>query len=198
MLVDVSHVSDKTFFDTLAVTTKPVIVSHSSMRALGCSAECVGRDVVGFARNDGCIVSASISVRVLSIRNDAGRRWNPPIRRRPPPAADREGAGRLRSGGRADAIGHRVKVAATVEDVADHMDHAVKVAGIDHVGIGSDFDGVSGRPNELDDVSKMPALNRSVAGTRLHRAGCEEDPGRELSASDSRGDGQVDGYEKKE
>ena len=51
-----------------------------------------------------------------------------------------------------------MKVAATVEDVANHIDHAVKVAGIDHVGIGSDFDGVSGPPNGLDDVSKMPAL----------------------------------------
>ena len=55
-------------------------------------------------------------------------------------------------------FGHRVKVAATVADVANHIDHAVKVAGIDHVGIGSDFDGVSGPPNGLDDVSKMPAL----------------------------------------
>jgi len=45
-----------------------------------------------------------------------------------------------------------------VADVADHIDHAVRIAGIDHVGIGSDFDGVSGPPNGLDDVSKMPAL----------------------------------------
>jgi len=51
-----------------------------------------------------------------------------------------------------------LKVAATVADVADHIDHAVRIAGIDHVGIGSDFDGVSGPPNGLDDVSKMPAL----------------------------------------
>ena len=49
-------------------------------------------------------------------------------------------------------------MAATVVDVADHIDHAVRIAGIDHVGIGSDFDGVSGPPNGLDDVSKMPAL----------------------------------------
>jgi membrane dipeptidase len=55
-------------------------------------------------------------------------------------------------------FGTRLKVAAKVEDVADHIDHAVKIAGIDHVGIGSDFDGVSGPPNGLDDVSKMPAL----------------------------------------
>lgn len=55
-------------------------------------------------------------------------------------------------------FGNRVKVVATVEDVTDHIDHAVKIAGIDHVGIGSGFDGVSGPPNGLDDVSKMPPL----------------------------------------
>jgi membrane dipeptidase len=52
----------------------------------------------------------------------------------------------------------RLKVAATVEDVVAHIDHAVKVAGIDHVGIGSDFDGITGPPNGLEDVSKMPSL----------------------------------------
>jgi len=49
-------------------------------------------------------------------------------------------------------------VVATVQDVADHIDRAVNIAGIDHVGIGSDFDGVSGTVNGLDDISKMPAL----------------------------------------
>ena len=51
-------------------------------------------------------------------------------------------------------FGNRVKVAPTVEDVADHIDRAVNVAGTDHMGIGSDFDGISG----LDDISKMRAL----------------------------------------
>lgn len=55
-------------------------------------------------------------------------------------------------------FGERAKVAATVEDVADHVDHAVRVSGIDHVGIGSDFDGIAGTANGLEDVSKMPAL----------------------------------------
>jgi membrane dipeptidase len=55
-------------------------------------------------------------------------------------------------------FGERATVVATVEDVADHVDHAVKIAGIDHVGIGSDFDGIAATANGLDDVSKMPAL----------------------------------------
>jgi len=54
--------------------------------------------------------------------------------------------------------GKRASVVATVDDVADHIDHAVKIAGIDHVGIGSDFDGIAGTANGLEDVSKMPAL----------------------------------------
>jgi len=49
-------------------------------------------------------------------------------------------------------------VVATLEDAADHIDHAVKIAGIDHVGIGSDFDGISTTANGLEDVSKIPAL----------------------------------------
>src|SRR5262249_17446846 len=55
-------------------------------------------------------------------------------------------------------FGTRTKVVATVEDVADHIDHAVKTAGIDHVGIGSDFDGIAATANGLEDVSKMPVL----------------------------------------
>jgi microsomal dipeptidase-like Zn-dependent dipeptidase len=68
-------------------------------------------------------------------------------------------------------FGHRVKVAATVEDVANHIDHAVKVAGIDHVGIGSDFDGVSGPPNgsvifvtaKADNEARARALQQGAA-----------------------------------
>lgn len=55
-------------------------------------------------------------------------------------------------------FGKRARVMATVEDVADHIDHAVKIPGIDHVGIGSDFDGIAGTANGLEDVSKMPGL----------------------------------------
>jgi membrane dipeptidase len=55
-------------------------------------------------------------------------------------------------------LGSSYKAAATIEDVVAHIDHAVKVGGIDHVGIGSDFDGITGPPQGLEDVSKMPVL----------------------------------------
>jgi membrane dipeptidase len=53
-------------------------------------------------------------------------------------------------------------VFATLDDAVQHIDHAVKVAGVDHVGIGSDFDGISGPPKGLEDVSKMPALKAAL------------------------------------
>ena len=86
-------------------------------------------------------------------------------------------------------FGSRVNVASTVEDVADHIDHAVKIAGIDHVGIGSDFDGVSGPPNGLDDVSQMPAL----IAVLLERGYKDREVRKilEYAACDSRGDRQV-------
>ena len=157
MLVDVSHVSDKTFFDALVVTNKPVIVSHSSMRALSDVPRNVTDDMLRALAKNGGVVGISFGEGFVNPKDAEAlesaiktETTAPPLTGR---ALDDYAAEDVRT-----LFGHRVKVAATVEDVANHIDHAVKVAGIDHVGIGSDFDGVSGPPNGLDDVSKMPAL----------------------------------------
>ena len=157
MVVDVSHVSDKTFFDTLAVTTKPVIVSHSSMRAISDVPRNVSDEMLWALAKNGGVVGISFGEGFV----------NPLDAEALESAIKTETTAPLLTGRALDdyaaedvrtLFGHRVKVAATVEDVANHVDHAVKIAGIDHVGIGSDYDGVSGPPNGLDDVSKMPAL----------------------------------------
>jgi membrane dipeptidase len=157
MLVDVSHVADKTFYDAIEVTSKPVICSHSSMRALSpvprnvtdemLRALAKNRGVVGISFGEGFVNPKDAEALESAIKTETTA---PLLTGR---ALDDYAAEDVRM-----LFGHRVKVAATVEDVANHIDHAVKVAGIDHVGIGSDFDGVSGPPNGLDDVSKMPAL----------------------------------------
>ena len=157
MLVDVSHVSDKTFFDTLAVTTKPVIVSHSSMRALSDVPRNVSDEMLWALAKNGGVVGINFGEGFVN-PNDAEALESAIKTETTAPlltgrALDDYAAEDVRT-----LFGRRVKVAATVEDVANHIDHAVRVAGIDHVGIGSDFDGVSGPPNGLDDVSKMPAL----------------------------------------
>jgi membrane dipeptidase len=157
MLVDVSHVADKTFYDALSVTSKPVIVSHSSMRALSdvprnvtdemLSALARNGGVIGISFGEGFVNPKDAEALESAIKTETTA---PILTGR---ALDDYAAEDIRN-----LFGTRVKVAATVADVADHIDHAVRIAGIDHVGIGSDFDGVSGPPNGLDDVSKIPAL----------------------------------------
>ena len=157
MLVDVSHVSDKTFYDVLAVTTKPVILSHSSMRALSDVPRNVTDEMLRALAKNGGVIGINFGEGFVN----------------PKDAEALQSAIRIETNGTAltgkalddhaakdvqKLFGARVNVAATVEDVADHIDHAVEVAGIDQVGIGSDFDGISGPPNGLEDVSKMPAL----------------------------------------
>ena len=75
----------------------------------------------------------------------------------------------------------------TVDDAAECIDHIVKVAGIDHVGIGSDFDGIPSVPRGLEDVSKMPNSDRGLAETWIQGKRYSEDHGRQFSASDSGG-----------
>jgi membrane dipeptidase len=157
MVVDVSHVSDKSFFDALAVTNKPVIISHSSMRALSNVPRNVTDEMLWALAKNGGVVGICFGEGFVNPADAEALRS----------AIETETTAPLMTGRALDdyaaedvrkLFGTRVKVAATVEDVANHIDHAVKIAGIDHVGIGSDYDGVSGPPNGLDDVSRMPAL----------------------------------------
>jgi membrane dipeptidase len=157
MIVDVSHVADKTFFDALEITTKPVMCTHSSMRALSDVPRNVTDEMLWALAKNGGVIGITFGEGFVNpkdaelLRADIKVETNAPLLSGR--ALDDYAAEDVRT-----LFGTRVKVASTVEDVADHIDHAVKIAGIDHVGIGSDFDGISGPPNGLDDVSKMPAL----------------------------------------
>jgi membrane dipeptidase len=157
MVVDVSHVADKTFYDALEVTTKPVICSHSSMRALSDVPRNITDEMLWALAKNGGVVGITFGEGFVNPKDAEALRAAIKIETNAPLMT-----GRTLDDYAAEDVrklfGTRVKVASTVEDVADHIDHAVKIAGIDHVGIGSDFDGVSGPPNGLDDVSKMPAL----------------------------------------
>jgi membrane dipeptidase len=157
MVVDVSHVAEKTFYDALEVTTKPVMCTHSSMRALSDVPRNVTDDMLRALARNGGVIGITFGEGFVNPKDAEALRAAIEIETTAPlltgRALDDYAAEDVRK-----LFGSRVKVASTIEDVADHIDHAVKIAGIDHVGIGSDFDGVSGPPNGLDDVSKMPAL----------------------------------------
>ncbi len=138
MIVDVSHVSDPTVFDVIEVSRSPVLASHSGVRALHDHYRNLTDDMLtAIAKNDGavCIV------------------FHPGFLDRTWAAAQRKAR---KSGGEVKA--DPVKLSRLV----DHIDHAVKVAGIDHVCLGSDFDGMRHTPAGLEDVSKFPALTEEL------------------------------------
>src|SRR5215470_17232266 len=157
MVVDLAHVSDKTFYDALAVTTKPVIVSHSSMRAISKVSRNVSDDMLRALAKNGGVIGINFGMGFINPKDAEKLRSATNTESEAPPLTGKaldeyaaENAQKL--------FGTRATVVATVEDVADHIDYAVRIAGIDHVGIGSDFDGIAATANGLEDVSKMPAL----------------------------------------
>ena len=155
MIVDVSHVSDKTFYDTLAVSTKPVILSHSSCRALSEVPRNVTDDMLRALAKNGGVIGINFGEGFLNQKDAAGLMQ----------AVSGNAAAPVLAGKALDDYAAKefhnekpMKVFATMDDAVAHIDHAVKIAGIDHVGIGSDFDGISGPPKGLEDISKETQL----------------------------------------
>ena len=160
MMVDVSHVSDKTFYDALAVSTKPVIVSHSSSRAISDIPRNVTDDMLRALAKNGGVIGINFGEGFISHKDVAAlqRRHYRSYSGAPPNLVGKTSR-RLRQQGIPTRTSASMKTGlATIADVVDHIDHMVKIAGIDHVGIGSDFDGITSPPQGLQDISKMPSL----------------------------------------
>jgi membrane dipeptidase len=163
MIVDVSHVSDKTFYDALQVSTKPVIASHSSCFVYSDVPRNMKDDMLRALARNGGVVGVNFGDSFLN-QNDA-EKLKLRIAKRNEMAPGLSGADldefAVKDHTERD-VAHPKAGHATVEDAAECIDHIVKVAGIDHVGIGTDFDGVPGLPKGLEDVSKMPALTAAL------------------------------------
>jgi len=159
MIVDISHVSDKTFYDVLEVTTKPVIASHSSCRALAEFPRNMTDDMLKALARNGGVVGINFGAGFLNQKDAKGLLAT--ISTMSAEVPDLTGQA-LDEYSAKDFVkndwSHPRPAAATLDDVVAHIDHVVKVAGIDHVGIGSDFDGIPDVPKGLEDASKMPAL----------------------------------------
>ncbi len=164
MLVDLSHVGEKTFYDAIAVTKKPVLVSHSCSWAL-CQVPRNLKDdqIRAIAKNGGVIhvnfysgfLDSTYSKRKSTILNN-----------------HKDEIAAMRKEGKAGyeidaylAAKYPAEMASMNADPAlliDHIDHIVKIAGIDYVGLGSDYDGIESPPRTLDDVTTYPIITRML------------------------------------
>src|SRR5215472_4201793 len=162
MIVDISHVSDKTFYDVLQVTTKPVIASHSSCRAFSDVPRNMTDDMLRALAKNGGVVGVNFSASFLNQLDAEDLKKF--VAQENSLEPNLTGAALDDYAAKENAqIGSHPRVGnATVEDAARCIDHVVKVAGIDHVGIGSDFDGIPMVPRGLEDVSKMPNLTAAL------------------------------------
>lgn len=156
MLVDLSHTSPGTMSDALNVSEAPVIWSHACVRAITDVPRNVPDSIIARLPKNGGVIMVTFVPQFLSQKvADHG-------------AAQQAKAQELRSRFGADSAAFERAMnewrtanpmpKATIADVADHIDHIKKIAGADHVGIGSDYDGVDALPVGLEDVSKYPAL----------------------------------------
>jgi len=167
MIVDISHVSDKTFYDALLVSRAPVIASHSSARALTNHPRNMTDDMLrAIARQGGVVMVNYYSAFV-------DENWRKAYEAQ---AKDRKAA--------IDAVEEKYKDADPVtryresdkvakewaakiprppfNDIIDHIDHIAKVAGIDHVGLGSDFDGTPSMPEGMDSAADLPKITEGL------------------------------------
>jgi membrane dipeptidase len=167
MMVDISHVSDKTFYDTLAATHAPVIASHSSCRALCDVPRNMTDDMIRALAKNGGVMDINFYSGFLSPEFAAAYKKVAPQIHADESAAEKQYANdRKRLAEESRNIWARYASqfpAPSYTTIADHIDHAVQVAGIDHVGLGSDFDGIDSAPKGMEDVSKLPDLVRELA-----------------------------------
>jgi membrane dipeptidase len=168
MLVDISHVADKTFYDTIALTRAPVIASHSSARALTNQPRNMTDDMLrAVARNGGVV-----QVNFYSAFLDENFRKADEAQAKERETAVQAHLEQLKTAGKSVTYLDSERIQREwnakiprppLSALIDHIDHIAKVTGVDHVGLGSDFDGVSGAtPDGIDSAADLPRVTQAL------------------------------------
>lgn len=161
MIIDLAHASDKTFYDCIKYSKAPVVSTHSCCRALAKHRRNMTDDMIKCIAETGGVIQINFYPLFLSdeFAETLEHSGLDPI-------ADEIEARFIKDpaseANRRDWIEIQQKLAElkrpSYKRIIDHIDHAVSIAGVDHVGIGSDFDGINVTPEGLEDVSKMPVV----------------------------------------
>jgi membrane dipeptidase len=166
MIVDVSHVADKTFWDALETSKAPIFASHSSCRAISPVPRNMTDEMIEALAKKAGVVQINFSCDFLNaevakadeatsekrraLRDELAQKY----------ANDPGGLARAMQEARTAVGGSEQR--ATLADVVKHINHVVEIAGVDAVGLGSDFDGIGCAPQGLDSVDKWPNLTRAL------------------------------------
>jgi membrane dipeptidase len=168
MMVDISHVADKTFFDAIATSRAPVIASHSSARALTDHPRNMTDDMLRAVAKNGGVVQTNFYSAFI----DENYRKAAEAQQKEAEAAVDARVAELKAAGKPVTYLDKDQIerewAARIprpplKSLLDHIDHIAKVAGVDHVGLGSDFDGVSGAmPEGMDSAADLPKITQAL------------------------------------
>jgi membrane dipeptidase len=167
MMVDISHVADKTFYDVLAISKAPVIASHSSCRALCSAPRNMTDDMIKALAAKGGVIQINYHIGFLSQQFQDASKAHPELGKEieaesKKRCGDNE-AGQLIEADKItrDMVAQGKLPRVDWTEIIKHIDHAVKLAGADHVGLGSDFDGAD-MPYGMEDVSDIPQITNAL------------------------------------
>jgi membrane dipeptidase len=166
MMVDISHVSDKTFYDAIEVSKAPVIASHSCARALNGHARNMTDDMLRAVAKNGGVIQVNFYSGFVDENYRLAYQAQKPERDK----AIQDYKEKLRAEGKNADAGHNDVEKEWVdkiprppfESLINQIDYIVKVAGIDHVGLGSDFDGITSLPQGIDSVADLPKITEAL------------------------------------
>jgi len=180
MMVDISHVADDTFWAAIKTTKAPVIASHSSARALCNAPRNMTDDMLrAVAKNGGVVQVNYYSAFISQAYRDASIAQQPEVAK-----ATEELKAKFKAEGKQVTYGDLEKLQRQYADriprpplsaLIDHIDHIAKVAGVDHVGLGSDFDGVSGQlPEGIDSAADLPKITAALMARGYSAEDCRK------------------------